>query len=1421
MSSTRSPAEPATSHAPGTEDSASPPAYPVWPARLLLGCLALTALMFRQAPGLVVPDTKLDLTVDPWGFLARALHLWDPHGFLGQLQNQAYGYLLPVGPFHALLLELGLPAWVVQRLWWSVLLCVAFLGAWRVARALRMGSGWAAYAAAFAYALSPRLLSEVTITSVEVWPMALAPWVLLPLVSRTPLTWWGRIWRSALAVALVGGVNAVATGAVLVLPTLWFLTRRWTREVLLAGLGWLGSVVVAMSWWLVPLLVMGAHSPPFLDWIESARTTTLVAGPTETLRGTSTWLSYLVTQTGPSWPAGRQYVDSWLLVAGSLLIALVGLFALARSSTPHRLFLGVAVGTGLLLVGAGHTGAVGGLLGEPIQHLLDGPLAPLRNTHKFELVVRLPLVLLLAASLTRAARWARDVEVHRGLVPFATACLIAGVAAPALAATLPRPGGYEQIAPHWVEVANWLDAQPGEGTVLVVPAASFAEHTWGTTRDEPLQALMERPFAVRDAVPLGGAGSTRWLDEIQRRLGSGDGGPDLAAALARGGIGWVVVRNDLALGVQETPPVAPHQALTASGLERVADFGPPVGPAGESAQHTVRQRTIVPTPSVQVYAVPDPSVARLVPVSASATLSGGPEDVPGLAEEAPAFLLADAVSAVGGGGSTAGNDLASALDGAQPGSHVLADGYRRRAVNFGQTAENISGMMTAAAAMPPRAVNDYLLPGLGERATLHWPEPIAAVSASSSVSDADTLGRTSAGHDPWRALDGDPATTWVSDPQVGSGQDAGPWWQVDFSQPQDLGTTLDIRVGSPAFYATVQTWQVQTDAGTETTTVAPGRLRQELKLPSGPTSRVRISVLESTGSGQAGAGSVALAEVDLPGLTPVQPTLAVPPGSQAGTPDLIWLRAQQVGRSACLLLGERPLCAGVQSAQPEEPTGLFRQVDVAQGGEYAVTGQVLPVDGTALEDLLREPGQVDVEATSRDLFASYARPETVVDGDTGTGWVAGLLDASPTLTLTLPEARELTGLQLISDYFLPGSRPFELLVSLDGADPIEVTIGENNTATWPAQEVSTVEITFGASFPVTTADPLLPGSTRVLPVGVSEITLLGAQDLPVPDLPVPDPDRQLDLACGSGPDLLVGDQQIRTRVSATAREVLDRSRLTWVPCEADETVHLPAGQSVIQAPADERWLPVDLRLTRVAGDSAEDAGSRTGATETTSASQSGPTASARPLEVSHPDPARVSVAVPARDRTSLVVLAQNAGAGWSADLVTGTGERTPLKPLVVDGWQQGFVVPAGQAGTLQAQFGPDSAYRAGLLGGFAALLVLMVAAWRWRPGQAVPVLSAASPGPAWRLGLVGAFAVLFAGPWGLGAWVLAVLLRTWRASLVATVALLLGLAGTVLLAWLGPEPHGSSLSALLPQVVVLAAVVFVLVAAAGTAHRRE
>ena len=71
---------------------------------------------------------------------------------------------------------------MTQRLWWSLLLLLAFHGLDRLAKAMGIGTPTSRLLAAAAYALSPRIVTELGAVSAEAWPMALTPWVLLPLV---------------------------------------------------------------------------------------------------------------------------------------------------------------------------------------------------------------------------------------------------------------------------------------------------------------------------------------------------------------------------------------------------------------------------------------------------------------------------------------------------------------------------------------------------------------------------------------------------------------------------------------------------------------------------------------------------------------------------------------------------------------------------------------------------------------------------------------------------------------------------------------------------------------------------------------------------------------------------------------------------------------------------------------------------------------------------------------------------------------------------------------------------------------------------------------------------------------------------------------------------------------------------------------
>jgi arabinofuranan 3-O-arabinosyltransferase len=82
-----------------------------------------------------------------------------------------------------------------------------------------------------------------------------------------------------------------------------------------------------------------------------------------------------------------------------------------------------------------------------------------------------------------------------------------------------------------------------------------------------------------------------------------------------------------------------------------------------------------------------------------------------------------------------------------------------------------------------------------------------------------------------------------------------------------------------------------------------------------------------------------------------------------------------------------------------------------------------------------------------------------------------------------------------------------------------------------------------------------------------------------------------------------------------------------------------------------------------------------------------------------------------------------------------------LTPVAVNGWQQGWVGPAGNPGTITLTYASNSLYRAGLAVGLALLpLLAILALWRTRCGRTDD-----APAQPWTPRAWSAVAVLAAG----------------------------------------------------------------------------
>ncbi len=349
---------------PGTGASAG--RYAAWrrglPRLRLLACsAALAAVPFATAPGDIIADTKFELAVNPAGFLSGALTLWNPQQF-GVLLNQAVGYLFPMGPFFEFFRLLGTAGWVVQRLWLSALLVTAFAGTVRLTARMSIGTPGTRLAAGVAYALSPAALSMLGQTSGEFLPMALAPWIIVPLTDMRPWLPGGddgtrakvagsrarAVARSAVAVALCSGMNAASGLAVMVPAILYILTRPGARTRIRLFAWWVPAVVLVTSSWSVPLVLLSKYGVSIVPYTESAQVTSTTTSLLNILRGTESWIGYQTTNGQPDRPL------AFLLATGVLPAVLAGLLAaLGLAGLAHR---GVPGGYGGVVPPGGRAG---------------------------------------------------------------------------------------------------------------------------------------------------------------------------------------------------------------------------------------------------------------------------------------------------------------------------------------------------------------------------------------------------------------------------------------------------------------------------------------------------------------------------------------------------------------------------------------------------------------------------------------------------------------------------------------------------------------------------------------------------------------------------------------------------------------------------------------------------------------------------------------------------------------------------------------------------------------------------------------------------------------------------------------------------------------------------------------------------------
>jgi arabinofuranan 3-O-arabinosyltransferase len=1300
-------------------------------------------------PGVVTPDTKTYLYLDPVRFLKQVAFMWDPTVGLGTVTHEYIGYLLPMGPFFALFHALGVPVWVAQRLWLGSILLCAGVGVLYLSRILGL-RGPGPTAAALAYMLSPYFLQYAGRISVILLPWAGLPFMLGLTIVALRRGGWREPALFAVVVALVSGINASSIIYVGVAPVLWIVyavvvLRESTWRHALGTTLRIGILTLgACLWWMAGLEVEAAFGVNVLKYTETVPSTSQTSNAADIFRGLGYWYFYGSDHTGPWTNAAVRYTQDVWLLATSYAVPVLSLVAAAFVRWRERAFFLVLLFVGLILsVGPfpfSDPTKVGGWLKSFMTDTTAG--LALRSTDRATPVVLLALFMLLGSGLS--ALWSR---VHVG--GLVTSLLIAGLVVannPSLflgdfiANNFTQPAA---LPSYQLAAIQHLNATHPGTRVFAIPGNDFAAYRWGDTVDTPQPAFLDRNFVTREQQILGSIATADTLYATDAPLQDGTANLNALAPMSRlMGAGDLMVEYDQQYeryGVPQPQLLALQLLQTPLGLTDPMSFGAPR--PNTSSVSTLNEEDLSvpgnvswPAPIV-TYTVPDPRPTVRGESDTGAVVMEG--DATGLNNLAGLGLL-NTKSAIYYAGTLA--DQPARLQGlaAQDAQLVLTDTNRKEAFRWDTLTANNGYTETPGDDPAKTDLSDSpveLFPG-ATITSKSYASYVGAVNVTAS-SYGNSVSYTPEDQ-AYSAIDNDFDTAWITGTFVPDPK--GQWWQSAFSDPvsTDHITLVQPQRGDRSRWVSKVTLTFdgkdpQTFDLNASSHVTSG---QTLTFPAQTFHTLRVTI-DSTTNNTApppAASAVGFSEVEIPGQS-VHQVVQMP------TQMLTTLGAASAADRLTVVMTRQRTSQFPPRSDPE--TTISRQFTLPTARTFSLAGSASLSALIPDDEVDRLVGRATTpSSTVKDAYSSGRLPGDVnatasatVDGNPATAWQPGLgskAQVGSTLTYDLAKPQTLTGLamQVIADgrHSVPtamtitsGTQTRTIAVPpiADSTVPGAVT---TVPVTFPALTGSHFVVTFTGVRPEYAANYYSAGPLE-LPLGIAEIGIPGVKANPTP--------ATLPGNCVSNL-LTIDGQPISVAVVGPTQQALDGGESQLVPCGPDaKGITLSAGPHLLQTVAGHNAPCANTPTTctgwnidQLALDSAPGGGAGSGAF---------PTAAGTPqLQATQPGPAATvtSTAVHIVQQGAKVtgatepfelVLGQSVNKGWKAVATPGPGAAAGShavdlgQPQLVDGFANGWQVTAadlqalgGSNFTVQITWTPQKVIWAALAVSGATLLLCLI-----------------------------------------------------------------------------------------------------------------
>jgi arabinofuranan 3-O-arabinosyltransferase len=1226
----------------------------LWPTAILLGILALAVCLLND-PGRWITDSRYEWYLSPGRVLLKQLTVWDPSRGFGRERPEWSPVFVGV---LAVVRGLGASPALTERLSHALLLLTAGLGAVALLHQFKRPLGVAHVVAGLFVMFNP-YTALFLLPSSNFVNYALAPWFAL-VFARGIFS--ARPWRWAAAFALLvfvagaSNVPAFIYGLVLLLPVAIYYvhierTIRWGQV-----LGWLArvaalSLLVSLAAF-VKLLDGSASLAENIAATESARSVNLASSWSESWRGLGYWLSYWSDGRGLIRSQGKVYLTSPLVALATFGPPCIALGVVVATRWRARLLFALMLLLSVaLMVGAFPLSSTTPF-GEFLLKLYggQGPFAGFRNSYKAGAGLCIGVGVLFGMGVAAAGPALARRDRRLRYVPLVGALLLLAIAAAPFWATGMYPKLQENagIPSYWTHAATWVDQQPGDERVLVVPGSGQTIYRWGSAGDDIIDGLFLRPHLVRGPLPLSNPEPAEVVRAIDDVTSTGGYVPGTLAPIARRyGIRYVVIRNDLDWKLNQGVRPAVLQSLRDDpDLHLVKTFGL----AGENTtargDHSAEAVAEWGLPPVQIYEIRGISgPERVDPPGPSLLVAGGPEALTQLAQDGT-LATSGPVQATGG---LSAKQIEAELTGGS--GLVVSDSNRRRQLTFTQS-EVASYTLGANQTLGRPVAN--LFPGAGTESVSRFPDATSIQSLKNSA-----LFASAPANRPANAFDGNASTTWLT----GAFQQLdGQGLRVAFRHPQRL-STADVNAFVPLGSArrVAAATLLFSDGSSIPIDLTYGKSTTSFRPRTASWVVIRIDALYGTGISPFGFREITFPGIDL--------------REQIQVPDDVFRSA---AKSPALrgAIAEAPVAysfsrVGAGTASPEEEV-IRRHFRSLGDRQYTVDGSVLLDDVTTdatFDLLLDRPTGALGSARYLDQLANSG--EFAVDGSPTTGWTASA-KVGTSLAMHFP-ARFVSRIDILQSSDSKYSQLTSVRIEIGGSSydfaiPAS-TCAPVGSSENPCNPLSTVTI-----------PPTLATAMNVVVTGiVGHKTIFGDAPIRINEVSFDDaPNAAVDPSAPLAscvPGLLqVDGQPVAGTVDGTAGDLLSGKRLLVTSCGE---VTLTGGWHDLDAGSMMRFDSVSLRSGAFPTVETPSLAVKTRVLQRTS---------------SH---VRLAVDAPAG---STLLSGQSYDTGWTAT-VNGRDLGAPRSYDALNGWR----LPAGGHMIVELDFAPDHTYRYALALTFVGL----------------------------------------------------------------------------------------------------------------------